>query len=57
VDTSLDLPKQIISPTRRRWMTGAAVAIGSLALGSRDSWAADNGLSHTAEAIHQEVVF
>jgi activator of HSP90 ATPase len=57
VDT-LDLPKLITSHTRRRWITGAAVAIGGLALSSHDSWAAtDNGLTHNAEAIHQETVF
>lgn len=39
-------------------MTGAAVLIGGLAAGSTNSWAAgDNGLSHSAEAIHQETVF
>jgi hypothetical protein len=39
-------------------MTGVSVAVGSLAVGSRDSWAVDSdGLSHTAEAIHQETVF
>jgi len=39
-------------------MTRVAIAVGSLAVGSRDSWAVDSdGLSHTAEAIHQETVF
>jgi activator of HSP90 ATPase len=57
VDT-LHLPKLIAFFTRRQWITGAAVAIGGLALTSHDSWAANNnGLSHNAEAIHQETVF
>ena len=48
----------VFAPTRRRWMTGLAVAVGGLALSSRDSFAtADNGLSHRAEAIHQETDF
>jgi len=57
VDTSLDLPTLISSSTRRQWVTGAAVAIGSLAFGTLDAGAANNGLSHTAEGIHQETVF
>ena len=55
---TLDLPKLITPSNRRQWMTGAAVAIGGLALSSRDAWAADdNGLTHNAEAIHQETAF
>lgn len=43
---------------RRQWMTGVVVAIGGLAMESRNCWAAaDDGLSHSAEAIHQEPVF
>ena len=58
VDTPDTLSSPFFPSTRRRWMTGLAVAIGGLALGSRDSFAAaDNGLSHSAEAIHQETVF
>jgi activator of HSP90 ATPase len=39
-------------------MTGVAVLIGGIAAGSTKSWATDdNGLSHSAEAIHQEIVF
>lgn len=46
------------SLTRRRWITGITFAAGSLALGSRDAWAAtENGLSFSAEAIHQETTF
>ena len=33
------------------------MAIGGVALGSRRSWAAEEEVSHTAEAIHQEPVF
>jgi len=57
----MDNPNAVRTPlsvTRRHWMTSVTVAVGSLALDSHDSWAAtDNGLSHTAEAIHQEIVF
>ena len=43
--------------TRRQWMTGIAVAVGVLGLAPHDSWAADdNGVSHNAEAIHQETL-
>ena len=43
---------------RRQWMMGVAIAIGGVAIGSRESWAAvDDGLSHSAGAIHQEPVF
>jgi activator of HSP90 ATPase len=54
----LDLPQPVKSTTRRQWMTGATIAVGTLVVGSHDAWAADNnGLSHNAEAIHQETVF
>lgn len=59
----MDTPNPLVTPalsstTRRRWMTGAAVAIGGLAITLGDAQAAANdGLSHTAEAIHQETVF
>jgi activator of HSP90 ATPase len=47
-----------LSSTRRQWMMGATAAIGGLAVGSSNAWAAaDDGLSRTAEAIHQEPVF
>jgi len=43
----MDNPNAVRTPlyfTRRHWMTGVTVAVGSLALGSRDSFAAnDNG--------------
>jgi activator of HSP90 ATPase len=44
-------------PDRRRMLLGAAVALGCAAAGSADAWAAESGVSHTAEAIHQEPVF
>ena len=45
-------------PTRRQAIVGAAIAFGGLALGSTAAWAgADEEISHTAEAIHQEPVF
>lgn len=50
-------PRQVVS-TRRHWLTGVTATVGSLTLGSRVSWAADSdGLTHTAEAIHQETLF
>jgi uncharacterized protein YndB with AHSA1/START domain len=44
--------------TRRQMIAGAAVALGGIAVGSIDAWAgAEDGISHTAESIHQEPVF
>jgi activator of HSP90 ATPase len=58
VDTPDNSLMALVSSSRRRWITTAAVAIGGLAITSRDSFAAtDSGLSHNAEAIHQETVF
>jgi activator of HSP90 ATPase len=46
------------APTRRQVIAGVAVAFGGLGLGSSMSWAgAEEEISHTAEAIHQEPVF
>lgn len=43
---------------RRQWLSGIAVVIGGLAIGSQECWAGtEDGLSHSAEAIHQEPVF
>jgi activator of HSP90 ATPase len=43
---------------RRQWIVGAAVATGGLALPSTEARpTVDQGVSHQAEAIHQEVVF
>lgn len=48
----------LTKPTRRQAIIGAAMAIGGLNLGSTKVWAgADEEISHTAESIHQEVVF
>ena len=45
-------------PTRRQVIIGTAIAFGGFALGSTESWAAaDDGISRTAESIHQEPVF
>ncbi len=58
MDTPDNSLMALVSSSRRRWITTAAVAIGGLAITSRDSFAAtDSGLSHNAEAIHQETVF
>jgi activator of HSP90 ATPase len=44
--------------TRRQSLVGAAMALGGLAVGTTKAWAAtEDGVSHTAEAIHQEPVF
>jgi uncharacterized protein YndB with AHSA1/START domain len=45
-------------PTRRQAIGWAAMAVGGLTLGSSKVWAAgDDGISHTAESIHQEANF
>ena len=47
-----------LPPTRRHWLIGVAATLGALTFGSHYSLAdSDNGLSHNAEAIHQEVIF
>ena len=47
-----------LSSTRRQWLTGVAAAACCFTVGSSYSSAAtDDGLSHNAEAIHQETVF
>lgn len=44
--------------TRRQMMMAAAVALGGIAVGSSSARAgAEEGISHTAESIHQEPVF
>jgi activator of HSP90 ATPase len=46
------------SSNRRRWVTDVAVGLGALfLLPGRSLAAAEDGLTHTAEAIHQEPVF
>ncbi len=58
MENRLSIPTLPTSFTRRQWVTGATLAFGSLAVSPKASWAAaDNGLSHNAEAIHQETVF
>jgi uncharacterized protein YndB with AHSA1/START domain len=45
-------------PTRRQAIGWTAIAVGGLTLGSSKAWsAADDGISHTAESIHQEATF
>jgi activator of HSP90 ATPase len=45
-------------PTRRQAIIGVAIAFGGVALGSTAARAeAEDGISRTAEAIHQEPVF
>lgn len=44
--------------TRRQLMIGAAVSFGAISLGSRQALAKlEDGISHEAAAIHQEVTF
>src|SRR5580765_6158928 len=44
--------------TRRQAIISVAGAFGCLALGSTEAWAGtDDGISHTADSIHQEPVF
>ena len=46
------------TPTRRQLIAGMAVAFGCLTLRSSEAWArAEEEISHTAEAIHQEPIF
>jgi len=48
----------VATPTRRQMMAGVVIALGGLALGSNEAWAgAEEEISRTAEAIHQEPVF
>jgi uncharacterized protein YndB with AHSA1/START domain len=52
-----DLVAPASGPSRRQLFTGFAVTVGGLALGSTKMWAGPEGeISHTAEAIHQELV-
>ncbi|HST11269.1 MAG TPA: SRPBCC domain-containing protein, partial [Terriglobales bacterium] len=50
-----------LNSSRRHWIIGSAIAAGAFALRSTNAWATaaedNNGLSHNAEAIHQEVAF
>jgi activator of HSP90 ATPase len=46
------------APTRRQAVLGFAGALAGLAIRSTRAWAApEDGISHTAESIHQEPVF
>jgi activator of HSP90 ATPase len=58
MNTKAKLPVALAAPTRRQCVVGAAVAIAGFALRATPARAADgDGVSHTAEAIHQETVF
>ena len=58
-DTNMGVRKSLTAlTTRRQVISGGAVAIGILALGSGGTWAAvEVGISRAEEAIHQEPVF
>src|SRR5882672_5640530 len=46
------------APTRRQAIVGVAAAFSGLVVGSTRAWAGtEEGISHTAESIHQETVF
>jgi uncharacterized protein YndB with AHSA1/START domain len=46
------------TPTRRQLMAGFGIALGGVALESAGAWAAaEEEISRTAEAVHQEPVF
>jgi len=55
----MNVPDNIVSSlNRRQWIKGAAFAAGALVLKPTNASAATgDGLSHSAEAIHQEVSF
>jgi len=55
----LDVPGKLATlTTRRQVISGGAVAIGILGLGSGRAWAAvEEGISRAEEGIHQEPVF
>jgi activator of HSP90 ATPase len=48
----------INAPTRRQIIVGAASACGAIAIGSVNAWGdTQDGISHSAESIHQEAIF
>jgi activator of HSP90 ATPase len=48
----------INAPTRRQIIVGAASACGAIVIGSVNAWGdTQDGISHSAESIHQEAVF
>lgn len=54
----LEAPATAVHWSRRQWIVAAAAATGGLILGAGSAVAeTGDGLSHTAEAIHQEPVF
>src|SRR5262249_12609974 len=46
-----------IASSRRQWLSGLLVTAGVFAFTSESRADSSNGLSHNAEAIHQEVAF
>lgn len=59
MENGTKLATRIPASGRRQWIIGVAVAgAGGLVAGSTDALGdVENGLSRTAEAIHQEVIF
>jgi len=51
----MSLPGQLA--TRRQIITSTAMVFGGVAFGATKAGAADEEISHTAESIHQEVIF
>jgi activator of HSP90 ATPase len=63
-ETMTDMAARCSGTTRRQAVAGILIGCGGLALGSSKAWGAravggepEDGISHTAESIHQEPVF
>jgi activator of HSP90 ATPase len=47
-----------LATSRRQWIKGTAIVVGGFAFGATEATATtENGLSQSAEAIHQETIF
>ncbi len=58
MNEKMNMGGQVSVSTRRQVIATVGIVIGGVALGSRKSWAAaEEEISHAAEAIHQEPVF
>ena len=53
--------KDVLGPSalsnRRQWLTSVVLGMSGVVVLPSQLWATENGLSHAAEAIHQEPVF
>ena len=58
MNEKMNAREQVRIPTRRQVIAAVGIAIGGMALGSKESWAAaEEEISRTAESIHMEPVF